>query len=1418
MDTTNENMLQVNTFSNGMDTDTSDMLISDKSYRLAKNLRYITDVDETTGELRLIEGATSIDLISYNTDETIDGEGQEDFDKGSLRILAFNSVRNIGAIIFRDSSDNSWAVYRIEHKNGELKVYKIFGWCTTPIGTETKISTVLKWEADEKLQLYIADGEHPLMKINMYDDTHSLDIKYISSQIQHVDLNKIAIDSVLNGGSLQSGLIQYCYRLYNKNNISTQLAPLSEVKAIVNNSSSTRAGGLQNQEVSSMGLRIKVGISNNISNLYPKIQVYRIQYLVNGQLPKVSLVFDNYYDKDGNNFYFDDLGQNSLQELTVEEFNSMQGIEIIPKVIESKNNILFAGNIQYSPDILDQEYLNMDFRAFSAGDGVTYGRWPDQNANKINDNLDLSKTYDRNKWLDIANNNNVGGSGKNIRWQFMSMDADNRYELNSFPEDRYYTDINELKTNNKHISERSLAHDEIYRYGIILYSKSGTKYPVKWIADIRTPNIDYSKTNNNLKFDSILSYIDEEKEYANVLGVLFEINSGVLDQNKISGYEIVRARRTVDDRATISQGIITSTIKVKDNEFCVSGLPFLDHMYFVSNFISGATTEKDLTDCPIQTSTSVLQFYSPELLYQQDDIIQLLKNNKNYYLQTICPLYSRLNNNIKDAADFKIPENVYNIYKVRYGDYPITQDNVYFTHSAYFDSFVQYKLNYAIYKSGSSIQHKRIKWFDYRYPSNNFSQQGSNHSREDQLNYLNGLNVYKLYPLEMPKTIIDEYRFPIVKKQENQTKLKYDILDFAQIKEIDPDKLITEQSFNGKDYQSSVGNYTIYHCTAPYILSDPENNFTVNSLNGDANAFADELISTTDPSLALCLDRENSNGDIISFYAKDNNFYSGTATTPEKSRGDDNYMFEYSMLCNIRKNIVPYGGFSKYARNGTTYVQHGNYNSSNRSAIEVFDGDVAISTFECVLAHKWYAANKRTIRNTVVCQVAVESVMDTSLDCGDRFSNSTSQNASLVQVNSCNFNNEYIQKKPAYVYNTAYSIDPQLLLYNQNVQDVKDSINTFDYRVHYSNQAEPNQASDPWLKFQPLNYLDVDSRYGGITELRTFKNTLLFWQQKAVGMLSVNERVQITDNSNLPLVLGTGGVLDRYDYLSTTNGMKENQHADVQSDSALYWWDYDNHMICQYAGGNSIIPLSKAKSVQNFLNKRAKSNQLINTDLNDGQWPLLIHDNKYNEILFKVSTDSLVYSEQQQRFTSVYDIDPHAYLDFNSELILLHKHFNVDLGKNVIDAYKWNQSDGETSVGFNETKLIPYLKYVVNNMRDKVKVYDNVEFAGTIPGSFDKEEDGEFKQHLSKEIHFEFKTPLNQQGKINGELMTNRQLDFKFAVPRCGYEDPQTSEWVTKQWGDRMRGKTMQCEMSSDLNSLPFSLQYIFTKYRISWS
>ena len=54
---TNTNTQQLNTFGKGMVADISDALLGNDQYRMAKNLRYITDDEENTGELHIIEGA-----------------------------------------------------------------------------------------------------------------------------------------------------------------------------------------------------------------------------------------------------------------------------------------------------------------------------------------------------------------------------------------------------------------------------------------------------------------------------------------------------------------------------------------------------------------------------------------------------------------------------------------------------------------------------------------------------------------------------------------------------------------------------------------------------------------------------------------------------------------------------------------------------------------------------------------------------------------------------------------------------------------------------------------------------------------------------------------------------------------------------------------------------------------------------------------------------------------------------------------------------------------------------------------------------------------------------------------------------------------------------------------------------------------
>jgi hypothetical protein len=76
-------------------------------------------------------------------------------------------------------------------------------------------------------------------------------------------------------------------------------------------------------------------------------------------------------------------------------------------------------------------------------------------------------------------------------------------------------------------------------------------------------------------------------------------------------------------------------------------------------------------------------------------------------------------------------------------------------------------------------------------------------------------------------------------------------------------------------------------------------------------------------------------------------------------------------------------------------------------------------------------------------------------------------------------------------------------------------------------------------------------------------------------------------------------------------------------------------------------------------------------------------------------------------------------------------------------------------------------------------------------------------------LTFTFKTPLKQESTGTGSsLITNREYDFRLDIPRN----------AGSSYGDRMRGKTMQCELKSSSNSTDFSLQYIVTKYRMSWS
>ena len=85
---------QTNTFVKGMDTDTSDMLLGSDKYRYAENVRVVTNTENNTGELHLVEGTVEKEQITNDQQKV-------------LQILATNYVRDIAIYIAKDEDSRT---------------------------------------------------------------------------------------------------------------------------------------------------------------------------------------------------------------------------------------------------------------------------------------------------------------------------------------------------------------------------------------------------------------------------------------------------------------------------------------------------------------------------------------------------------------------------------------------------------------------------------------------------------------------------------------------------------------------------------------------------------------------------------------------------------------------------------------------------------------------------------------------------------------------------------------------------------------------------------------------------------------------------------------------------------------------------------------------------------------------------------------------------------------------------------------------------------------------------------------------------------------------------------------------------------------------------------------------------------------
>ena len=516
-----------------------------------------------------------------------------------------------------------------------------------------------------------------------------------------------------------------------------------------------------------------------------------------------------------------------------------------------------------------------------------------------------------------------------------------------------------------------------------------------------------------------------------------------------------------------------------------------------------------------------------------------------------------------------------------------------------------------------------------------------------------------------------------------------------------------------------------------------------------------------------------------------------------------------TLLCEITHPAIHYSGKDRFSKQYDTYYGFGDYkeikNDDNTpKSIYVFTGDTYTQIYEIEGMYKAYDFNddKSSLQSMqTIHYIPMESTINQYFDYGMNYRNTSNAN---LQSEAGEIKGVSTQDRPVHQYNLIYS-DNGTSNDIYSPQSVIQSQNTYSQRICYSQMKTNGELLNNWNIFKPVDYIDVNPMYGELTDMFTVQDVLYFWQNKGFGKLSVNERSLVKDeNSNL-IQLGQGSVLQRYDYLSTKFGMRDQDMCKINVDNDMYWFDHRNRCIAAYKAvnvGNGRVSMQ----VIDFTEKTNVKTLMKNCDITNT--PTIEYDSNNDELLFNNVT--LINTGE--------DTDGSYTLAFNCKFDIAQSLYDINGCVNTIYNNKTNQDDiiyintndkGQicnsqlSNTKTNASKY--YLKFIVNPNASVTKVFDNQQIV--YPHMYSNTY-GNTSLRFDNTINFS--TDLSKANTLNTNEQnsyTDREGNVCFSIPRCLNNNIQ-----------RLRGKWMiESIMNNDPKSYS-SISHIITKFRQSYN
>ena len=407
----------------------------------------------------------------------------------------------------------------------------------------------------------------------------------------------------------------------------------------------------------------------------------------------------------------------------------------------------------------------------------------------------------------------------------------------------------------------------------------------------------------------------------------------------------------------------------------------------------------------------------------------------------------------------------------------------------------------------------------------------------------------------------------------------------------------------------------------------------------------------------------------------------------------------------------------------------------------------------------------------------------------------------------------------------------------------------FDNRVYGSDVKINGENVDSWTSFPVNQFIDVEGLYGPINNLLVFNDAMLFHQDCAFGIISINPRALVQDAGGFNLKLGTGGVLDDFTNVSNQIGCKH-QWGIVLGRSAVYWLDINTNKFYRYTG-TATEPLSDIKGMFSFFDNNLTGvvqigdNPLLNRGINGYYDPInneavfSFHGaNRVQQYQFGVtyfpgdyvedtSSPGDVYIIQAQftaagsptfelqqngilqvRFDNTYTVAFSEFInaftsfyDFSAPVYVRHKDIILSQDRdNLGSVYRHNIGAYGNFYGqeFDST-----LKFVTNEFPTQTKVFDNLEWHHEVL---------DYNRDVSQDTFdtVECSTGYQNSGIINLDPITNknvkrRERTWQLDVPRSTLNR------------ERLRDKHMEVEFTYDnINDFRMLLHYVNTIFRVS--